>query len=90
MMRLMSLAALFVVNVLLAITSSAALANITRNGWYNCPLSTFELTPPKKDYNATANSLYKEEKNRISRVFTQCAVFDMPFCHNDTSCTPAP
>ncbi|RHY56766.1 hypothetical protein DYB30_009458 [Aphanomyces astaci] len=90
MMRLMCLAALFVVNVLLAVTSSAALANITRNGWYNCSISTFELKPPSKDYNATANSLFEEEKKRVSRVFTQCAVFDMPFCHNDTSCTPAP
>ncbi|RHY85773.1 hypothetical protein DYB35_013773, partial [Aphanomyces astaci] len=90
MMRLMCLAALFVVNVLLAVTSSAALANITRNGWYNCSISTFELKPPSEDYNATANSLFKEEKKRVSRVFTQCAVFDMPFCHNDTSCTPAP
>ncbi|KAF0707238.1 hypothetical protein AaE_013706 [Aphanomyces astaci] len=89
-MRLMSLAALFVVNVLLAVTSSAALANITRNGWYNCSLSTFELKPPSEDYNATANSLFEEVKKRVSRVFTQCAVFDMPFCHNDTSCTPAP
>ncbi|RHY98184.1 hypothetical protein DYB35_013088, partial [Aphanomyces astaci] len=91
MMCLMCLAALFVVNVFLAVTSSVvALANIPRNGWYDCPLRTFELKPPSKDYNATANSLYKEEKKRISRVFTQCAVFDMPFCHNDTSCTPAP
>ncbi|RHY68197.1 hypothetical protein DYB34_006463 [Aphanomyces astaci] len=91
MMCLMCLAALFVVNVFLAVTSSVvALANIPRNGWYDCPLRTFELKPPSKDYNATANSLYKEEKKRISRVFTQCAVFDMPFCHNDTSCAPAP
>ncbi|RHY35896.1 hypothetical protein DYB38_014144, partial [Aphanomyces astaci] len=90
MMRLMCLAALFVVNVLLAVTSSAALANIPRNGWYGCPLNTFNLKPPSKDYNATAYSLFKEEKKHISRVFTQCAVFDMPFCHNDTSCTPAP
>ncbi|RHY95882.1 hypothetical protein DYB35_012491, partial [Aphanomyces astaci] len=91
MMRLMCLAALFVVNVFLAVTSSVvALANIPRNGWYDCPLSTFELKPPSEDYNATANFLFTEEKKRISRVLTQCAVFDMPFCHNDTSCTPAP
>ncbi|ETV63893.1 hypothetical protein H257_19172 [Aphanomyces astaci] len=90
MMRLMCLAALFVVNVLLAVTSSVALASIPRNGWYGCPLSTFELKPPIGAYNPTAYSRFKEEKNRISRVFTQCAVFDMPFCHNDTSCTPAP
>ncbi|RHY06386.1 hypothetical protein DYB25_012113, partial [Aphanomyces astaci] len=73
MMRLMCLAALFVVNVLLAVTSSAALANIPRNGWYGCPLNTFNLKPPSKDYNATAYSLFKEEKKHISRVFTQCA-----------------
>ncbi|RQM27526.1 hypothetical protein B5M09_007642 [Aphanomyces astaci] len=91
MMHLMCLAALFVVNVFLAVTSSVvALANIPRNGWYDCPLSTFELKPPSEDYNATANFLFTEEKKRISRVLTQCAVFDMPFCHNDTSCTPAP
>ncbi|ETV96992.1 hypothetical protein H310_09841 [Aphanomyces invadans] len=79
-------------------------ASIMRNGWYNCSINTFALPPRAEAWSASlsirrhalgafvpsAFGPYENLKARIANMFTQCAEFTMPFCHNGTACAASP